>query len=306
MTYRGIRKLALAGIAFGLAMGAAASWWMGSQLVDPVQHGVPKPADFPAQTLTLHGDRHSIAGWWLNQGSDSPVVLLLHPIRADRSAMLGRARLLAKHGYSVLLIDMQAHGETAGPAITMGWRESADVDSAVAWLHRRAPGRRVGAIGCSLGGAALLFGHAKFDAVVLEAVYPRVAKAVENRVRIRLGPLAPVLTPLLLVQIHPRLHVSPSQLEPIRYLGQLHAPILIVAGAHDQHTTLAESQELFAAASPPKQLWIVPGARHQDFLTFDPRGYEARVLGFLSNYLRPGWCSTWRRDEQNRRREVSL
>jgi uncharacterized protein len=287
MRYRGIRKRALAGIAFVLAMGAAASWWMGSQLVKPIQHVVPKPADFPAQTLTLPGNGHSIAAWWLDQGTDTPVVLLLHPIRADRSAMLGRARLLAKHGYSLLLIDMQAHGETPGSAITMGWRESADVDSAVAWLHRRAPGRRIGTIGCSLGGAALLFGHARFDAVVLEAVYPRVSKAIENRIKIRLGPLATLVTPLLLVQIQPRLHVAPRQLEPIRYLDQLHAPLLIVAGANDQHTTLPEARELFAAASPPKQLWVVPGARHQDFLTFDPRGYEARVLGFLSTYLRP-------------------
>lgn len=77
--------------------------------------------------------------------------------------------------------DLQAHGETPGAASTFGWRESADVRSALAWLRREAPGRRVGVIGCSLGGAVLLGPQPMgADAMVLE-----------NRVRSRLG--APVL-----------------------------------------------------------------------------------------------------------------
>lgn len=128
--------------------------------------------------------------------------------------MLSRAKLLSGHGFSVLLIDLQGHGETPGAAITLGARESADVHAALGWLKRTAPTRRIGVIGCSLGGAAVLLGPqpAGFDAVVLEAVYHRVTRAIENRIRIRLGPLAPVLAPLLLVQLHPRLRVWPRDL----------------------------------------------------------------------------------------------
>ena len=35
----------------------------------------------------------------------------------------------------------------------------------------------------------------------------------------------------------------------------------------------------------PKSLWIVEGARHQDFLSFDPRGYDANVVEFLLEAL---------------------
>jgi uncharacterized protein len=62
--------------------------------------------------------------------------------------------------------------------------------------------------------------------------------------------------------------------------------VLVVAGSRDEHTTLAESQELFAAAAEPKLLWVVEGARHQDFLRYDPKGYEAQVVGFLNEVLR--------------------
>jgi uncharacterized protein len=280
------RLLIVAGAATMVTgVGAVGPWWLGSRLVKPVQHAVPLPADFPARALTIPGTR--IAAWWLDQGAGTPVVLLLHSVRADRSSMLSRARLLVRHGFSVALIDLQAHGETPGAAITFCGRESADVRAARAWLAREAPGRRVGVIGCSLGGAAVLLGPQPvgFDAVVLEAVYPRFRRAIENRIRIRLGGLAPLLTPLLLVQLGPRLGISPAELEPVRSMARLGAPVLVVAGSRDEHTTAAESDDLFQAAIEPKGLWVVDGARHQDLFAYDPAGYEAQVVGFLRKYL---------------------
>ena len=267
---------------------AAGAWWLGSELVAPANHTVVRPEGFDARSVSIPGNGHLIAGWWVAAGSAAPVVLLVHGVRADRLAMVERARLLAEHGYSVLLIDLQAHGETPGEAITLGWKESEDVVAARNWIRAQRPGCKIGVVGVSLGGASVLLAPQPLgvDAVVLEAVYPRIARAAENRVRIRLGPLAPFLTPLLLWQLQPRLGITAQQLEPIRSISRLGAPVLIVAGSEDEQTTLAESQELFAAAAEPKRLWIVEGARHQDFMSFDPKGYEEQVLGFLEQQLK--------------------
>jgi alpha-beta hydrolase superfamily lysophospholipase len=273
MTIRGpVRLLILTLTAFALMLGVSA-WVLGSRLVEPANHKVPMPAGFSAQSVAIPGVGHAVAGWWVDQGEGSAVVLLLHAVRADRSTMVSRA--------------LQGHGETPGEAITLGYRESADVVAAREWIKHTAPGRKIGVVGCSLGGASLLLAPqpSGFDAVVLEAVYPRIARAAENRIRIRLGFLAPVLTPLLLLQLEPRLHISASDLEPIRFIGHLGAPVLVAAGSKDEHTTLGESRELFEAASSPKSLWIVEGAQHQDLLAFDPQEYEAHVVGFLSQSL---------------------
>jgi uncharacterized protein len=276
-------------LAFALAVPALgmSAWMFGSKLIAPANHAVPLPAGFQARVVWIPGAGHMIAGWWVESGGSSPVVLLLHAVRADRSSMVSRAQLLIRHGFSVLLIDLQAHGETPGEAITLGFRESGDVVAARDWIKHAAPARKIGVVGCSLGGASVLLSPqpSGFDAVVLEAVYPRISRAVENRIRIKLGFSAPVLTPLLLVQLPLRLHVSSSELEPIRSIGRLGAPVLLVAGSKDEHTTLPESQELFDAAVAPKSLWIVEGARHQDFLAFDPRGYDAHVVEFLLETL---------------------
>ncbi len=236
-------SIVLAGSTAAILLITAVAWLLGSELVEPQNHPVPLPAGFDAQIVSIPGSGHAIAGWWVDQGEDSPVVLVLHGVRSDRSSMVSRAQLLVRHGFSVLLIDLQAEGETSGEE------------------------------------------PSGFDAVVLEAVYPRIGRAIENRIRIWLGPLAPVLTPLLLVQLQPRLHIAQSDLEPIRSIERLGAPVLVAAGSRDEHTTLAESQELFGAAAAPKQMWIVEGAKHQDLLKYDPKGYEEHVVIFLKENL---------------------
>jgi hypothetical protein len=38
-------------------------------------------------------------------------------------------------------------------------------------------------------------------------------------------------------------------------------------------------------AAEPKGIWIVEGAKHQDLLRYDPKGYEEHVVEFLKDRL---------------------
>jgi fermentation-respiration switch protein FrsA (DUF1100 family) len=116
-------------------------------------------------------------------------------------------------------------------------------------------------------------------------MYPTIEEAVENRLTRRLGPAGGALTPLLLAQLPLRLGVTADRLRPIAALPALGAPVLIASGTRDEHTTIAETERLFAAAVDPKELWRVEGAAHGDLHAYDARGYEARVLPFLDRHL---------------------
>ncbi|HEY7041007.1 MAG TPA: alpha/beta hydrolase [Methylomirabilota bacterium] len=268
---------------------AAGSWWMGSRLTAAANRPVPAPADLAVESVRIpEASSAGLAAWWAPADPERGAVVLLHSIRVDRRSMLPRARLLRREGLSVLLVDLQAHGESPGERITLGFRESGNARAALAWLKERRPHGRVAVIGASLGGAAVLLGPQPIgvDAAVVEAVYPDIRIALENRVRLRLGPLASIFAPLLVAQLRPRLGAGAEDLRPIDGIARLGAPVLVVAGELDRHTTLAESEALFAAAAAPKELWIVAGAHHQDFLAKDPDGYRERVIGFLRRYLR--------------------
>lgn len=202
--------------------------------------------------------------------------------------MLGRAKDFQKLGYSVLLIDLPAHGESAGTSITFGFREAEGVRASLHFLRESLPGEKVAIVGVSLGAASFVLADISPppDAVVLESMYPTIEEAVTNRLRIKAGELGAALSPLLLSQLPWRLGIHPEQLRPIDHIAAIQAPILLAAGTEDRHTTIAETERLFRAASPPKELWLVSGAGHVDLYGFDPRAYDAKVTPFLAEHLR--------------------
>lgn len=262
----------------------------GELLTHPARAAIgPVPAGLAAEAVRIpHGDGRHVSGWFLPGRSGAGAMLLLHGVRGNRLQMLARARWLQREGIACLLIDQPAHGESSGERITFGRREAAGADAALAWLRARLPGEKVGAIGVSLGGAALLFARRQpeLDALVLESVYPTIQEAVQDRLALRLGPWASrLLAPLLLVQLPLRLDLSATQLRPVDAIAAVRAPLLIASGSADLHTRWPETEALFAAARQPKTLWRVDGATHVDLHDFDAPAYEARLLPWLQAQL---------------------
>src|SRR5687768_5787541 len=105
------RKLAVAGACI-LALAICGVLAVGWSLVQPVSAtvGLP-PADLEATAVAISGgSADSVRGWLAPGRREAGAVLLLHPIRGNRTSMLGRAQFLHRAGYTVLLIDLQAHG----------------------------------------------------------------------------------------------------------------------------------------------------------------------------------------------------
>ena len=263
---------------------------VGLWLTRPAQHEVgPPPLDLPIRPVSIPSQSGSnLRGWFVPGRPGAGAILLMHEIRANRLAMLDRARFLHRAGYSVFLFDFQAHGESPGNHVTFGARESLDAHAAASYLRRQAQGEKVGAIGVSLGGAAALLGSEPLpvDALVLESVYPTIEEATADRLRLHLGHFGSLLAPWVMVQLRVQFGLSAHELQPIERIRAVRIPVFIVAGTEDQHTTLAESLRLFGTANPPKEWWGVEGAAHIDFYRFAPQMYEERILDFFARTLR--------------------
>jgi fermentation-respiration switch protein FrsA (DUF1100 family) len=282
-----VRRLLLVLACLALtALGVVA--WVGSTLSAPRRAVIgASAADWPATSIQIPYPGGQLAGWMRPGLPGHGVVLLLHGVRADRRQMRERARFLAQDGFGVLLVDLPGHGESQGEQITFGAREAAGVQAALDFLRKAQPGERIGVIGASLGAAALVLARpAGIDAAVLEAMYPTIEEAVENRLRIVLGQPGALLAPLLLQQLPLRLDVTAAQLRPIDAVAALPCPVLVAAGARDLHTTAAETRRIFDAAAEPKQLWLVENAAHVDLHAFAGQAYQERVGAFLRQHLR--------------------
>jgi pimeloyl-ACP methyl ester carboxylesterase len=281
-------KRALAAFACLLVLGAGATYGAGEYLSRPVRHstGAPPPELFA--TPVLIPARTGLVAGWVARGEGSGAVLLLHGVRADRRQMQERALLLNRLGYTVLLVDLPAHGESSGKRITFGAHEADAVRAAVAYLARNLPGERIGVIGVSLGAAAAVLSKpvANISALVIEAMYPSIEEAAKNRLAIYLGPPGRLLSPLLLLQLPLRSRVKPAELRPLDAMASLTCPVLVIGGQNDRHTTAPETRRIFEAAPQARQLWLVEGAAHVDFHGYARAEYERRVGAFLQAHVR--------------------
>ena len=262
----------------------AAVWVVGGKLVASANRTIgPPPTDISFEATTIQSESgSSLAAWYALPPSASATVVLLHPVRSDRRAMIGRAEMLHDRGFAVLLVDMQAHGESQGGNITIGFLEKLDVTAAVGFVKQNHPNHKIGIDGWSLGGAAtLLASPMDVDAIVIESVYPTVTDAVYDRVEMRLGPLKHIVAPALLCQLKPRLGISPADLRPIDFMAKVDCPLLVMTGDADAHTPLDETLRMFDEAVEPKRLVVFPGAEHEDLLEFDRHRYVSEVGNFF-------------------------
>jgi fermentation-respiration switch protein FrsA (DUF1100 family) len=200
---------------------------------------------------------------------------------ADHAAFLHRA------GHSILIFDFQAHGESTGSSITSGYLESMDVTAAVTLAGKEFLGEKIGIVGSSLGGAAAILAEPPLviHAAVLEMVYPNITRAVKNRISIVLGNWARPLSPLLTMQLRPRIGVGADWFDLTLKIKRLTCPKLFIAGGQDQHTTMHDTIDLFENSGDPKELWVIQNAGHENLHSVVSEEYEKRLLSFFQLHL---------------------
>lgn len=277
-------------LAICVIAGLIVAWYVAGRLVAPVPAKIPLPeTNLPIEPISFRSDSgQRIAGWHIEHAQAQAVVLLFHGIGSNRMAMFKRAEMLYQYGYSSVLIDFQAHGESSGQHITIGHLEKWDVLATLQFAKSRYGNRPIAVIGVSMGGAAALLAASlnidawHIDALVIESVYPSIQAAVKNRVKRYMGFLAWLPSQLLLAQLGPRLGVNLEDLQPIDSLPQITSPMLVISGEQDLYPTKQETLAMFEQANEPKQLWLVTQLAHQGVYDNYPHAYEKKVIGFLN------------------------
>jgi dienelactone hydrolase len=237
---------------------------------------------------TMDGVR--LSAWYIPPRNGAAVVLL-PGAGSTRTAVLGQAAVLARHGYGALLADTRGHGRSGGHAMDFGWWGDRDLAAAVSFLDRQ-PGIRAGKIavlGESMGGEQALAAagsDSRIRAVVAEgatgqqlADHGWLPGGTEGA--LQRGMEWVMYTAAGLISGAPRPMSIP---DAIRAAGG--RPTLIIAGGSVADEPVAA--RWFRAASPATvQVWVVPHAGHTQGLAIAPQAWEAHVIGFLDAALKP-------------------
>jgi uncharacterized protein len=206
-----------------------------------------------------------------------------------RTGPQAHARMLARHGYGVLLFDLRGDGESQGDPNGFGWDSDKDVMAAIEFLKHRPdvdPGR-IGGLGLSVGGELLLQTAARshdLQAVVSEGAGSRsIAEEMERPGAdkwLMSYPIAAVISAGTSVFANT---TPPPHLKDL--VGQI-APraVFLIYTTHGVDTEDLNPQ-YFRAAGEPKAIWKIPEAGHTEGITTRPREYERRVVGFFDDAL---------------------
>jgi hypothetical protein len=231
-------------------------------------------------------DGLTLRGWYVPSRNGAAVLAF-----PGRHGPLPHARLLASHGYGVLLLDMRGNGESDGDSNPLGWGSGRDVRAAIDYLAARpdVDDGRIGGLGLSVGGELLLEAAASDDrlrAVVSEgAGYRTLSENLDTPGATRWVMLPQTVTLLGALRLYG--HESPPT--PLTELVPRIAPrrTLLIEAGHGQGGE--ELNGLYRRlAGPSSTHWLIPEAGHTGGLDARPAEYERRVVGFFDRTLAGG------------------
>lgn len=183
---------------------------------------------------------------------------------------LARVQAMRQLGFSVLVIDYRGFGASQGsfPSESQIYQ-----DSQSAWDYlvktRQIAAENIVIYGESLGGSIainLAVKNPKAKAVIVQSSFTRMAEVIEEKYWLWLFPIDTILT---------------EKFDSLERVRSLKIPILFIHGTADDIVPSYMSEQLYKAAPEPKQIFLIPGARHYAIYQTGNNSYLRAIEKFM-------------------------
>jgi alpha-beta hydrolase superfamily lysophospholipase len=216
-------------------------------------------------------------------------VLLYHGINDNRTGCSGHAEFLLRRGYSVLMMDARAQGESGGDMVTFGWKERYDTVAIADALYASENVRHLYALGVSMGAALALQSAAvepRIEAVAAEDPFANLREVSYDYAGLFIGPWLgkTLFRPAVIVAMHAvekEGGFKPEDASPEKAVAARPFAVLLICGTSDRRIPCRHARRIFESARGPKELWVVDGAEHASALGRAPAEYESRVINLF-------------------------
>jgi uncharacterized protein len=244
-------------------------------------------------TFRSRRDEILLSGWYLPSADDIRCIILVQGTHQNRNDPAIRALQLGKdlvqHGFSVLLFDFRARGQSAGVRSSEGDREQWDLLGAIDYLASRGiEVEHIGLLGFSLGaGVAILVAgqEPRIPAVVSDSGF------LDYMLDLRQLSLGPFHVPswfALFIALVGRAFFRANfhNVRPAQVVGEISQPIFFIHGQNDPVISVGETRELHNISDNREdRMWIVPDAEHVSAYRKMPEEYVRRVSTFFQRHI---------------------
>ena len=226
--------------------------------------------DVPYVSLQLkNAEGIRISAWWIPREKKKGTIMLVHGFSMNKSQMLPRAKVYYDLGYSVLLIDLRARGESGGSATTSGPEVKSDVIAVMDYYADSL--KEFGAlvlVGYSHGGRAIVFAAESkpqlVRAIILESIPYSLSEGFKRIYKVNPPPF-------------PEGDIDKA----FRSISKI--PILLMVGEKDNAIISEESEKIKSLLGHQQsKLIIFEGAGHN----LSGEKYRAVYLESIQSFLR--------------------
>lgn len=251
--------------------------WAGQRRLMYLPMGVVEPPErvglAAAEQVTFRtADGVDLGAWFVPAAAGPPrgTVIVFNGNAGNRSYRAALASALRRAGYSVLLFDYRGFGGNPGSPSEAGLLEDARAARRYLVGRREVDSARLVYFGESLGtgvAVALALEH-RPAALVLRSPYTSMVAVA--RVHYPFVPAGWILK---------------DRYPSIERIGRVGTATLFIAGERDAIVPPGLTRELYAAASEPRELLVIPGADHNDHAMLAGDALIGAVTSFLARTL---------------------
>ena len=238
-------------------------------------------------------DGLKLHGTWFPREDETKVVICFHGYTSQgMNDYIGLSGYYLKHGYSMLLVDERAHGQSEGEYIGFGCLDRKDALGWIGWVLKEC-GESVQILlhGTSMGGSTVLMASGLELPPQVKGIVSDCAFTSPKYVFTHVLHTMYHLPAFPMIQIADRVNKEKAgygldECNAAREVQKATVPILFIHGEADTFVPCRMCKEIYENCASPKQILTIPGAAHAESYYKDTAAYEQALDTFTGGMIK--------------------
>lgn len=260
------------------------------------------PEEFGIKVEKLYfetDDNVKIVGYESYVPESKAVVIFISGIHNPSvTSFFGHAKLLSENGYSSILYETRAHGESEGKVIGLGYKEVLDTKAVVDYIKGSEKYKDVPIVvwGMSMGGTIAINSIGQLneiDGLISMSAYSSWEDAFSDNILMMGAPKVYAVAQKPFVKLYTlfKYGFSSYDLSPKKQIEKLgERPALLIHSTKDSQVPFKSFERIVKNAPHHIEKWEIEGDKHmileEEFLApWENKEYCNRILSFLDKYF---------------------
>lgn len=241
----------------------------------------------------MSADGLKLHATWFPQGDRKKTVICFHGYTSKgMSDYIGLSDYYMRNGYSMLLVDERAHGDSEGTYIGFGCLDRLDAVRWIQWVVDTCKEEvQILLHGTSMGGATVLMASSlalpeQVKGIISDCGFTSPKEVFTHVLHSMYHlPAFPIIQIADLVN-KKRAGYGLDECNAAREVRKVTRPILMIHGSGDTFVPCSMCETIYENCSSPKQKLIVEGAAHAESYYKDTQAYEAALDEFIGGIIK--------------------